>query len=162
MIKNSITITSPLNISGNKISFSEKIKSDDLSIIGLESMNANSEFQFQDGKIKSLTVNPSQEDWQKLIELSSGGIGVTLEPTDQGMRIKEIAKNSPASEAGLKTRDLIVAVDKISYFQMRPGEINLRIRGPVDSKVVLSVLHEGSTTPVDIQVTRASLAQLSN
>jgi carboxyl-terminal processing protease len=74
---------------------------------------------------------------------------------DKGARVDKVAANSPADEAGIKPGDIITAVDGISYSQMREGEIQLRIRGKLGSKVLLTVIREGVAAPIDIEVTRA-------
>ena len=77
-----------------------------------------------------------------------------------GMKVKEIASNSPAYQAGIRPGDIITAVNGISYSQMREGEMQLRIEGPVGSKVKLTVTHEGAPTPTEVEVVRVSLEQL--
>jgi len=52
-------------------------------------------------------------------------------------------------------------VDGVSFSQMREGEIQLRIKGPVGSKLKLSVTHEGAAASTDIEVVRVDLKQLS-
>jgi len=43
---------------------------------------------------------------------------------------------------------------------MRKGEMLLRIKGSVGSKVLLTIIREGMTDPIDIEVTRVDLNQL--
>jgi membrane-associated protease RseP (regulator of RpoE activity) len=154
------SVISPIKVDGDKVTFSVKVTSDDLKISGLEYMTANHLFQIQEGKIKSWLSVPNSDDWKRLVELTAGGIGVKLEVVAQGIKVTEMAKNSPAIEAGLKPGDLIIAVDGIGFSQMREGEIQLRIRGPIGSKVKLTVTHEGAPAPIDMEVTRVDMAQL--
>ncbi|MFH0897603.1 MAG: PDZ domain-containing protein, partial [Candidatus Bathyarchaeota archaeon] len=91
---------------------------------------------------------------------TAGGIGVNIGVVAQGIKVNELAKNSPAIEAGLRPGDLIIAVNGLSFSQMREGEIQLRIRGPIGSKVKLTVTHEGAASPIDMEVTRGDMTQL--
>jgi len=118
-------------------------------------MNFSSEFQIRDGKISSITDTPDSADWANLIRLNSGGIGVQLSFSDKVARVDAVAANSPADEAGIEPGDIITAVDGVSYSQMREGEIQIRIRGQIGSKVVLTVIRAGVAAPIDIEVTRA-------
>jgi membrane-associated protease RseP (regulator of RpoE activity) len=154
------SVISPIKADGDKVTLSVKVTSDDLKISGLEYMTTNVELQVQEGKIKSWLSVPNSDDWKRLVELTAGGIGVKIEVVAQGIKVTELAKNSPAIEAGLRPGDLIIAVNGISFSQMREGEIQLRIRGPVGSKVKLTVTHEGAPAPSDIEITRIDMTQL--
>jgi len=153
-------ITSPLKADGEKVTLSVRVSSDELQICGLDSMNADLEFQIQHGKIKSWLSKPNADEWQKLVELTAGGIGIKYEATAQGIKVTELAKNSPAYQAGLRPGDLIIAVNGVSYSQMREGEFQLRVKGPVGSKIKLPTTHEGASAPFEIEVTRVNLAEL--
>jgi C-terminal processing protease CtpA/Prc len=43
---------------------------------------------------------------------------------------------------------------------MRGGEMQLRIKDPVGSKVKLTITHEGAPAPIEVEVTRVALEQL--
>jgi len=154
------TVTSPINVDGDKVACSIKAAGDDLRIIGMNYMNAMVEFRVRDGKIYSIQSTPTNEDWARLLELTSGGIGIEREIVAQGWKVKRFAEKSPAYEAGVRQGDIIIAVDKVSYPQMRKGEMLLRIKGSVGSKVLLTIIREGMTDPIDIEVTRVDLNQL--
>jgi len=139
---------------------SAKVSGDDFRIIGIEHINVSYEFLIRDGKIYSILIVPSSEDWAKIVELTSGGIGIKLAFVERGIKVEKFAGNSPAEEAGVRLGDVITAVDGISYSKMREGEIILRITGPVGSKVLLTIIREGMTDPIDIEVTRVDLSQL--
>jgi len=153
-------VVGPVTTEGNTVKLTIRQTGDDCQIMGLEYITGNLEVQVQDGKIKSWTVTMNQQDLKKVTELIAGGIGIKYEATAQGIKVTEMAKNSPAYEAGLRPGDLIIAVNGVKYSQMREGEIQLRIKGPVGSKVKLSTTHEGAPVPVEIEVTRVALEQL--
>ena len=149
------SVTSSYKVDGNKVTFTAKVSGDDSRIMGMDYINVSSELQIRDGKISSIIATPDSADWANLVRLNSGGIGVSLTLTDKGARVDKVAASSPADEAGVKPGDIITAVDGVSYSQMREGEIQLRIRGNLGSKVLLTVIREGVAAPIDIEVTRA-------
>jgi len=154
------TFTSPFRVDGEKVTCSAEVSGDDFRIIGIEHINVSYEFLIRDGKICSILVVADSEDWARLTELTSGGIGIKLAFVEQGIIVEKFAGNSPAEEAGVRLGDVITAVDGISYSKMREGEIILRIKGPVGNKVLLTIIREGMTDPINIEVTRVDLSQL--
>jgi hypothetical protein len=149
------SVTSSYEVDGDKITFTAKVSGDDFSIMGMDYINVRYEFLVRDGKISSIIVVPDSAAWANLVRLNSGGVGVSLTLTDKGARVDKVAANSSADEAGIKPGDIITAVGGGSYSQMREGEIQLRLRGNLGSKVLLTVIREGLAAPIDIGVTRA-------
>jgi Periplasmic protease len=149
------SLTSPLKVDGDKVTITAKVSGDDFNIMGIDSIDFISELQISDGKIISIIDTPDSVEWANLVRLNSGGIGVQLSFSDIGAKVDKVAANSPADEAGVKPGDTITAVDGVSYSQMREGEIQLRIKGELGSKVLLTVIREGVVAPFDIEVTRA-------
>ncbi len=66
-------------------------------------------------------------------------------------------ENSPAAKAGIKTGDIILAVDGKSTQGLSLTETVLLIRGKAGTTVKLQILHSGETTPVEIDVARAPI-----
>jgi C-terminal processing protease CtpA/Prc len=159
--KQKFTITSVPLVKETIVSLSAQVESLDLSIIGLQSLKTGMEFQLQDSKIKSWTTRPDPSDWQKVIEASPVGIGIKFESVGQGLRILEMARNSPALEGGAGTGEIIIAVNGITYSQMHENEMSLRLRGPIGSKVTLTIIHEGNTKPLDIEITRVNMSEIN-
>jgi len=96
-------------------------------------------------------------DRQALAEnaLSQVGIGVSVIWTKAGGRIIWIISGGPAEQAGLKSRDLIVAIDGIATTQstLSEGELFRLLRGSIDSVVTVSV-QSGAQPVRDIQIRR--------
>ena len=91
--------------------------------------------------------------------LNQVGIGIRLNWSDAGIQIIQTIPGGPAEQAGLKSRDLIVAIDGVATTQsgLSEGQLTRLLRGPIDSLVTLSV--QSGTQPVrDIQLRRRPFA----
>ena len=85
-----------------------------------------------------------------------GGIGVEVQPQPDGT-IVVIAPidGTPAARAGLKSGDVIVAVDGKP---LQPGEDGRGpLRGEPGSEVVVTIAREGRAEPFDVTVTRQTI-----
>lgn len=154
------SIASPPTVDGDKVRYSAEVTGEDLRIMGMESMSAEYEFHVRDGKINLWITRPKAKDWKRITELTAGGVGIRYDTGDQGPRIREFPEDSPARAAGVRVGDTVVAVDGVPYSQMRSSEWQLRMRGPVGTRVRLTVAREGSNAPIDIEVERADFGTL--
>ncbi|MCJ7743967.1 MAG: PDZ domain-containing protein [Dehalococcoidales bacterium] len=89
---------------------------------------------------------------QSNLQGSFEGVGAQVS-TNRNNQIIIIAplQNSPAAKAGIKTGDIILAVDGQSTQGMSLIEVVNLIRGPAGTAVKLLIQHEGESTPVDRQ-----------
>jgi carboxyl-terminal processing protease len=86
------------------------------------------------------------------------GIGAQVTVNDDNLPvIVAPLPGSPAEKAGLKTGDVILAVNGVTTEGISLMETVLKIRGPAGTQVTLTILHEGDTAPVDIEITRAQI-----
>jgi carboxyl-terminal processing protease len=104
-------------------------------------------------------MDPQQ--FQSLNNQTSGemsGVGIKLEanPKTKQLIVAEAIDNSPASKAGIKAGDLIVAIDGKSTQNMTlDGAISL-IRGEIGKSITLKIAR-GGKLPFDIPLTRAQI-----
>lgn len=83
------------------------------------------------------------------------GIGVTISrnenanPSLTGIVLNDIADNSPADQAELRSRDLILEIDDRSTYYMTGEEAAALIRGPKGTTVSLLVLRIYGMGPPD-------------
>lgn len=89
---------------------------------------------------------------------SFSGIGaqVSLNKDSQPVIVAPL-DGSPAAKAGIKTGDIILAVNSEPTQGMSLTEVVLKIRGQSGTSVKLTVAHEGSQTPVEMSVVRAQI-----
>jgi carboxyl-terminal processing protease len=85
------------------------------------------------------------------------GIGARVDVAkDGGVELKYLFAEQPAEKAGLQVGDVIIAVDGKDVTKMVLDDAISLIRGPRDTKVVLTV-KRGSDKPFDVSVVRKSI-----
>jgi carboxyl-terminal processing protease len=93
---------------------------------------------------------------QSLLEGSYEGIGAYVTVKDGQITIIAPIADSPAAKAGIKAGDIILEIDGEPTANMSLAEAIIKVRGPIGTAVKLTVLHEGDTEPVEIEIVRAS------
>ncbi len=104
-------------------------------------------------------MDPQQ--FQSLNNQTSGemsGVGIKLEanPRTQQLVVAEAIENSPASKAGIKAGDAIVAIDGKSTKNMTLESAIGLIRGEIGKSITLKIAR-GSKSPFDVPLTRAQI-----
>jgi len=85
------------------------------------------------------------------------GIGVVISGNNNAFTVVKVIAGSPAAGGGMKVGDTITAVNGTSTAGLSIDALSTLIRGKAGTKVTVTVLHLGSTTPVDITMTRANV-----
>jgi carboxyl-terminal processing protease len=83
------------------------------------------------------------------------GIGILVGDSSGTFVVARVIAGSPAEKAGMLAGDQIVAVDKTATSGLTFDQMAALIRGDPGTKVTVSVIHPGSTTVVDLPMTRA-------
>jgi carboxyl-terminal processing protease len=83
---------------------------------------------------------------QRAIRDGFGGIGVTLDLSNEEFRITAVTRRTPADLAGIRPDDRLVAVDKVPTAGRSQSDVVHALRGPILS-------------PVEVTVYRPSIAQ---
>jgi carboxyl-terminal processing protease len=84
------------------------------------------------------------------------GIGVVLDLTGATPAVDRVVSGSPAEKAGVKAGDQITAVDGKTTAGLSLDALATAIKGTAGTKVTLTVVHAGSSAPVDIAIVRES------
>jgi carboxyl-terminal processing protease len=84
-----------------------------------------------------------------------GGIGVRISVEDGVVRVVSIVHYTPAERAGMHVDDVITAIDGTPTKSMDETAVVEKLRGPVDSRVVLTVARTGVQAPLTVAITRA-------
>jgi carboxyl-terminal processing protease len=88
-------------------------------------------------------------------ELTGVGIQISLEEETEDIIVVAPIEDTPAFEAGLRSKDIIVEIDGESTEGMDLNDAVTRIRGPVNSDVTLTVRREDEL--IDFNLTRARI-----
>ena len=99
----------------------------------------------------------SFRDMQVQTKGEFGGLGI--EVTQDGGYIKVISPidDTPASRAGIKPGDLIVAIDGQSVQGLSLNEAVDKMRGAPNTKIVLIIRREGADKPLEVTLTREKI-----
>lgn len=84
-----------------------------------------------------------------------GGIGVAISVEDDQVRILSVMHYTPAERMGLKADDLITAIDGESTKGLTQQDVVEKLRGPVDSKVEVTVKRGDNNDPFNVAILRA-------
>ncbi len=91
------------------------------------------------------------------LEGSYEGIGAWVDPTGEFLTIISPMEGSPAEGAGLKSGDMITAVDGSSVVGIDPTLVLRQVLGPAGSTVVLTIQREGEENPFDVSIVREKI-----
>ncbi|XYP32428.1 S41 family peptidase [Zavarzinia sp. CC-PAN008] len=84
-----------------------------------------------------------------------GGLGIEVTMENGLVKVVTPIDDTPAARAGIKTGDFIVALDGTQVMGMTLSEAVDKMRGPVDSKIVLTLARPGVEQPFDVSLNRA-------
>ncbi|MDR7418848.1 MAG: S41 family peptidase [Armatimonadota bacterium] len=82
------------------------------------------------------------------------GVGIVIEDRSGQVVITEVLENSPAGEAGIRSGDVILAVDGIPTAGLSLDQVSQMIRGTEGTPVSLRIQRQGQAESLNISVTR--------
>lgn len=95
---------------------------------------------------------------QEQIRGSFGGIGVLVGIREHYLTVVKPFPNTPAAEKGIKAGDIIMQIgDRPTKDMDTETAVNL-MRGPVGSKIELTIIREGVKEPLKIRLTREEIS----
>ncbi|CAD5920333.1 Carboxyl-terminal-processing protease [Planktothrix tepida] len=100
---------------------------------------------------RSLQVNTSGE-------LMGVGLQIALDSETGGLTVIAPLEGSPAEQAGIQPRDRILKIDGLPTANLTLDESAARMRGPIGSRVTLTVLRDGNTVAEDLVLIRDRIA----
>ena len=83
-----------------------------------------------------------------------GGVGMEIGIRDEVLTVIAPLRNTPAEKAGLLPGDVIVAIDDVSSLDLSVDEAVRLIRGEPGTTVQLSIIREGVSEVLEIEVMR--------
>jgi carboxyl-terminal processing protease len=91
------------------------------------------------------------------LEGSFEGVGAYVSIEDGQLTVISPIAGGPAEREGVRANDLILEVDGEPTTGMSLMEAIMKIRGPKGSTVTLTILHQGDTEPIAIQIVREEI-----
>src|SRR5690606_2486260 len=83
-----------------------------------------------------------------------GGLGIEVTQEEGFIKVVSPVDGTPAAEAGIKAGDFITHVDGESVLGLTLDEAVDKMRGPVGSELVVTVVREGPEQPSDVSIVR--------
>ena len=83
-----------------------------------------------------------------------GGLGIEVGTQDGLIRVVAPIEDTPAARAGIKAGDLITKIDDKATKGMSLGDAVKLMRGRPKTKISLTVLREGESSPITIEIIR--------
>ena len=113
-----------------------------------------------DGMLSSLDPHSgylapeSFQDMQVDTKGAFGGLGIEVTQEDGFVKVVSPMDGTPAFEAGIKAGDFITHVDSEATLGLTLAEAVEKMRGPVGSEILLTIVRVGETDPLEIIIVR--------
>ncbi|MCK0126448.1 S41 family peptidase [Gelidibacter sp. F2691] len=88
---------------------------------------------------------------------SFGGLGIEVTQEEGFVRVVSPMDGTPADDAGMETGDYITHVDNESLLGLTLDEAVNKLRGPVGSEIIITVVREGVDEPFDVSIIRDTI-----
>jgi carboxyl-terminal processing protease len=86
-----------------------------------------------------------------------GGLGFVIQMKEGNLTVVRVLPKTPAYRAGIKKDDVIRKIEEESTVNMDLNEAVSKLRGPVDSKVTITLDRKGWERPQVMTITRATI-----
>jgi len=113
-----------------------------------------------DGMLASLDPHSSYlppesfEDMREQTKGEFGGLGIEVTMENSFVKVVAPIDDTPAAEAGLEAGDYVTHIDGESVLGLSLSEAVERMRGPVGSEIVITIVREGAEEPFDVTIVR--------
>ncbi|WP_415184496.1 S41 family peptidase [Phaeovulum sp.] len=88
---------------------------------------------------------------------SFGGLGIEVTQEEGFVKVVSPMDGTPAAEAGIESGDYITHVDGESILGLTLDAAVEKMRGPVGSEIVITVVREGTLEPFDVSIIRDTI-----
>lgn len=86
-----------------------------------------------------------------------GGLGIEVTQEEGYIKVVSPMDGTPADKAGLKAGDFITQVNGESTMGLNLDEAVDKMRGPVGSEIILTIVREGTEEPFDVSLIRDTI-----
>ncbi len=113
------------------------------------------------GMLASLDPHSSYLDADKYRDMQVqtrgefGGLGIEVTMENGLVKVVSPIDDTPAFRAGIEAGDMITHIDGEPVMGLSLSEAVEKMRGPVDSKIALRLMRQGSEEPIEVSLARA-------
>lgn len=86
-----------------------------------------------------------------------GGLGIEVTQEEGFVKVVSPIDGTPADDAGIEAGDFITHVDGESVLGLTLDDAVEKMRGPVGSEIIITVVREGEGEPFDVSLVRATI-----
>jgi carboxyl-terminal processing protease len=86
-----------------------------------------------------------------------GGLGIEVTQEDGFVKVVTPMDDTPAAAAGIQSGDFITHLDGESLLGLTLNESVERLRGPVGSEIIITIVREGTDEPFDVTLVRDTI-----
>ncbi len=97
------------------------------------------------------------DDMQVQTRGEFGGLGIEVTQEDGFVKVVAPMDDTPAAQAGIMSGDFITQVDGESLVGLLLDDAVEKMRGPVGSEIVLTIVREGVDEPFDVSIIRDTI-----
>jgi carboxyl-terminal processing protease len=115
------------------------------------------------GMLTSLDPHSSYMDAKSFADMTTqtrgefGGLGIEVTQQDGYIKVVSPMDGTPADAAGIKSGDFITAVDGENMQGLTLDQAVDKMRGPIGSEIVITVVREGVADPFDVSIIRDTI-----
>ncbi len=115
------------------------------------------------GMLTSLDPHSSYMDAKAFADMTTqtrgefGGLGIEVTMQDGYIKVVSPMDGTPADAAGIKSGDFITAVDGENVQGLTLDQAVDKMRGPIGSEIVITVVREGVKDPFDVSIIRDTI-----
>ncbi|HAQ61028.1 TPA: S41 family peptidase [Candidatus Delongbacteria bacterium] len=116
-----------------------------------------------EGMLKTLDPHSSyipadkQKEVEEDFEGVFGGIGIEFEIKDKYLTVISAIPETPSERIGLMPGDKIIRIDSKTAYDITTEDVFKRLKGPIGSKVNITVARAGASEPMDYEIIRAAI-----
>ena len=96
----------------------------------------------------------SFQDMQVQTRGEFGGLGIEVTMEDGLIKVVAPIDETPAAKAGIMANDIITQLDGEQVQGLTLNQAVEKMRGPVNTKIKLTIMRKGQDKPIDISITR--------
>ncbi|GGE08151.1 carboxyl-terminal processing protease [Gemmobacter megaterium] len=97
------------------------------------------------------------DDMQVQTRGQFGGLGIEVTQEDGYVKVVTPMDDTPAAAAGIQPGDFITHVDGESVLGLTLDQAVEKMRGPIGSEIVITVVREGTAEPFDVSIIRDTI-----